>query len=66
MQIILNGTKHIIEERITIHDLISTLNIVNNKIAIAVNDDIIPKSRYLNTWLNENDKVEIVIAFQGG
>ncbi len=66
MQIILNGTKHIIEERTTLHDLTSTLNILNSKIAIAVNDDIIPKSHYLNTWLNDNDRVEIVTAFQGG
>ena len=34
--------------------------------AIAVNLAIVPRGHYHQFWLNENDKVEIVTAFQGG
>ena len=35
-------------------------------IAVALNDMIIPKSKWNDTILNENDSVEIVHAVQGG
>jgi len=35
-------------------------------IAVALNDMIIPKSKWIETVLTENDNVEIVHAVQGG
>ena len=35
-------------------------------IAVALNDMIIPKSKWNDTLLKENDSVEIVHAVQGG
>ena len=66
MEIILNGSIYNTLDRTTLHDLVTTLNTTNSKIAVAVNDNISPKSHYLGTWLNQNDRVEIVSAFQGG
>lgn len=67
MNIILNGKPHSTQDRITIHDLIDTLKRNNStNFAIAVNFAIVSRSRYHEFWLNENDKVEIVTAFQGG
>jgi sulfur carrier protein len=66
MQIILNGNIHPLNNRTTLHDLVSSLNCNNGKIAVAVNQNIIPRSSYLNTWLDDGDRVEIVTAFQGG
>ncbi|WP_321323460.1 sulfur carrier protein ThiS [Thiomicrorhabdus sp.] len=34
--------------------------------AVLLNDEFLPKSQYQDTWLKENDKVEIVGAIQGG
>ena len=66
MQIKINGQNSQIANRITLHDLINELKCMNGNIAVAVNYKVIPKSDYLNVWLAENDKVEIVTAFQGG
>jgi thiamine biosynthesis protein ThiS len=66
MQIILNGKSYQIGERITLHELINEVKCTNTNFAIAVNLTMIPRSRYHETWLQENDKVEIVSAFQGG
>lgn len=68
MNIILNGSIYNTESRITLHELVKMLNgsSANTNFAIAVNLTIIPRSRYHECWLNENDNVEIVTAFQGG
>jgi sulfur carrier protein len=35
-------------------------------VAVALNETIIPKSKWSDTLINENDNVEIVHAVQGG
>lgn len=66
MQIILNGNSYNLQERMTLHDLVNELKCNNGSIAIALNQNVIPKTKYLDIWLKEHDKVEIVTAFQGG
>ena len=66
MQVILNGKIYTTQERATLHDLIQELNCNVANSAIAVNMTIVPRSRYHELWLNENDQIEIVTAFQGG
>lgn len=66
MQIILNGDIYYTSERITLHELVNELKVENTNFAIAVNFNMIPRSCYHETWLEKNDKVEIVAAFQGG
>ncbi len=61
MQVILNGKLYTTPERITLHDLIAELNHDLSNCAIAINMTVIPRSRYHERWLNENDN-----AFQGG
>lgn len=37
-----------------------------NGIAVAVNDMVVPKSKWDSTIINENDSIEIITAVQGG
>ncbi len=66
MQILLNGNIYNTQNNITIHELIHELNFNNNNFAVAVNLSIIPRGKHQEVWLQANDKVEIVTAFQGG
>lgn len=66
MQIILNNNLYNTQDKITLSDLIKELNCKRDNIAIAVNLSVIPQSNYQDFVLSENDKVEIVTAFQGG
>jgi len=34
--------------------------------AVLLNDEFLPCSQYSNTWLNENDEIDVVMAIQGG
>ena len=51
---------------ISLQEILETLQISTNGIAVAVNENIITKSDWLTTTLNQNDAVLIIKATQGG
>lgn len=65
MQVLLNGEPHSIDQNSTIESLLTSLQL-DGKFAIEINQNIIPRSEYLNTDLNNGDKIEIVQAIGGG
>lgn len=68
MKIKLNGTETIFEGSINLKDFVEYSLNKNDPtgVAVALNDMIIPKSKWVETEINENDSVEIVQAVQGG
>ena len=50
----------------TLEELVRELNIQAPNFAMALNQQVIPKSKYATTPIQENDKVEIVHAVGGG
>ena len=66
MQILLNGQEKTISPPCSIQDLVSQLDLQNRRIAVEVNLTLIPRSRFAEHFLAENDKVEIVHAIGGG
>ncbi|MEE9364449.1 MAG: sulfur carrier protein ThiS [Cellulophaga sp.] len=50
----------------TLQEALVQLKIALNGIAIAINQDIIPKNDWANTRLNNNDTILIIKATQGG
>jgi len=66
MQILLNGQEKIITAPCSIQDLIKQLDLQNRRIAVEVNITLIPRSRFAEHLLADNDKVEIVHAIGGG
>ncbi|MEN9849601.1 MAG: hypothetical protein RL368_2341 [Pseudomonadota bacterium] len=66
MQILLNGQEKIITPPCSIQELISQLDLQNRRIAVEVNLTLIPRSRFAEYFLADDDKVEIVHAIGGG
>ena len=62
----INGISKQIEFGTTISDLINKLNITNKKIALEVNEEIIPRSQFDTRMLEDGDQIEIVTAVGGG
>ncbi|HAU88281.1 MAG TPA: thiamine biosynthesis protein ThiS [Lachnospiraceae bacterium] len=62
----LNGELIANYEQKTLQNLLTTLNYDLTKIAVEKNGEIIPKSQYDTTILNENDVLEIVTFVGGG
>ncbi len=68
MNISINGEVIAVNEQMKLSEFV-TLRLNGKEprgIAVALNDMIIPKSKWNDTLLNENDSVEIVHAVQGG
>ena len=66
MKILVNGKKISLPEDSSIEDLIVYLGYQNQRIAIEINESIIPKSNHSAFLLQDLDKVEIINAVGGG
>ncbi|KSA13813.1 sulfur carrier protein ThiS [Maribacter dokdonensis] len=66
INIIVNDTPHLFRSDTTLDLIIKELKISENGIAVAVNENIITKSAWNTKTLNENDKVLVIRATQGG
>ena len=62
----LNGNAHLLSVQTTLADLLISLSLQNKRIAIEVNQEIIPRSEYPIYILQDKDQVEIVHAIGGG
>lgn len=66
MEILLNGDPHALSDGETIAVLLESLGLVGKRLAVEVNEDVIPRSAHATTALSEGDRVEIVRAIGGG
>lgn len=66
MTIVLNGDKQQVNDNTSISQLLKSLNLENRRLAVEINQQIIPRSDFDQCILNELDKVEIVQAIGGG
>jgi len=64
--IILNGEPRQVNSGATIEQILEELNLSQNRLAVEVNQDIVPRSEFSSRTFNEQDKVEIVQAIGGG
>ena len=66
MQISLNGESKEVPEGCTAQQLIELLGLVDRRLAMEVNREILPRSRFEQHHLQPGDQVEIVHAIGGG
>ena len=66
MKIILNGEEILINNNISLLDLLELKNISQKNIAIEKNSKIITKNSWMKEKLNENDIIEVITAVGGG
>jgi len=66
MNIVLNGAVRAVDTPASLADLVRMLGLEGKRIAIERNGEIVPKSRYAETGVAANDRLEIVAAVGGG
>ena len=66
MKIIVNDEKIELPYNSNIEDLVIQLGYQNQRIAIEINESIIPKSNHSTYLLKNQDKVEVINAVGGG
>lgn len=66
IEIAINSQNKNIAKHTSIADLLVQLNQSENGIAIAINNNVIPKTDWQNFQLHSNDQLLIIKATQGG
>ena len=62
----LNGETRQVADGEHVHDLVASLNLGNQAVAVAINREIVPRQQWQARALQAADKVEIVRAIGGG
>ncbi len=65
MQVLLNGQPRDLNDGLALSDLVKQLSL-RGKLAIEINEQIIPRGEYGQHQLNDGDRIEIVNAVGGG
>ena len=66
MAVRINGKQKTLQKRVTIRQLLLELDYDMLSVAVAVNQEFVPRSIHVDTWISEGDDIEIVSARQGG
>ncbi|MBS0213148.1 MAG: sulfur carrier protein ThiS [Proteobacteria bacterium] len=66
MQIFLNGEPRQVDAATTLAELLVHEGHAQRKVAVEVNQAIVPRSAHASHRLTEGDRIEVVTAFGGG
>jgi thiamine biosynthesis protein ThiS len=66
MQIVVNGDRREVPDGLTVASLLSTLALAQQRVAVELNEAVVPKARHAETKLHDGDRLEIVTFVGGG
>ncbi len=66
MRLTVNGTEQDVEAGVTVSALLTTLALRRDGVAVALNDDVVPRAEHATRTLNDGDRLEIIVAVAGG
>jgi len=62
----LNGTPYTLPDGASLRDLVASLGLAGQALALAVNRSVVPRERWAATPLAPRDRVDLVRAIGGG
>jgi len=66
MRLWLNGTERELADGASLADALATLDVPASGVAVAVDDDIVPRAGWAGYPLYDGARVEVLTAVQGG
>lgn len=66
MQVQLNGETTQLKDDLSVTQLIEHLGLAGRRIAVEVNEEIVPRSMHGEARLTDGDRIEVVHAIGGG
>ncbi|MGB8434445.1 MAG: sulfur carrier protein ThiS [Burkholderiales bacterium] len=66
MELSVNGETRRFDDAPDVARLLERLGLAGKKVAVEMNGEIVPRSRYAQTPLADGDSLEIVVAVGGG
>jgi len=67
-RVVINGEEREIPREMTVMELLKEIGVKYREVglAVAINEEVVPKSEYSNRLVKEGDRVEIVQLVGGG
>lgn len=66
MKVLVNGEERQFPQSLTVAQLLVELGLAGRRVAVEVNQEIVPRSRHGEYQLKNEDRVEVVRAIGGG
>lgn len=65
-KIYVNGNVQEIQEHATVRNVLELLGLENKRIAVELNQELLPRSQFADKHLSAQDRIEIIHAVGGG
>jgi len=66
MQVTINGKTETLADGITVAELLAQLDLQPIRVAVEVNEDLVPRKTFAETPVRDGDQIEIVTFVGGG
>jgi len=66
MQLVINGVARSVPDGLTVAALVEHLGMKSDRVAVELNREIVPRGKWNETSVGENDRLEIVHFVGGG
>ncbi|HEX9812294.1 MAG TPA: sulfur carrier protein ThiS [Burkholderiales bacterium] len=66
MHVFLNGESKTVADAVTVSQLLRDLGLAERRVAVEINQEIVPRSRHAEHRLRRDDRIEVVLAVGGG
>ena len=66
MQYVLNGEAQNAGAPLSVLELLTRFELLKRRVAVAINAEVVPRSRFADVWIREGDRVEVIHAVGGG
>jgi sulfur carrier protein len=66
VQLIVNGQPRQVEDDLSLTELVNQVSDRDTGIAVALNNEVVPRSGWPATPLGDGDRIDVVTAVQGG
>ncbi|MEY9213066.1 sulfur carrier protein ThiS [Thermobifida halotolerans] len=66
MNAIINGEERRLDPDTTVADVVRSLTSAESGVAVALNDDVVPRTAWAQTVVSPGDRVDVLTAVQGG
>ena len=66
MQLTVNGDPHDLPDTLSVAELLARFGVTATRVAVEVNEDVVPRGTYESRRLTAGDRIEIVQFVGGG
>jgi sulfur carrier protein len=66
VQVTVNGTSTDVDPALTVAALVATRGETTRRVAVALNGEVVPRSRWEATGLTDGDSIEVLAPTAGG